>query len=172
MAGTPTHCVCGSRFMVQHILSCPRGGFSIICHNELRDLTGHLLTKVCHVRTEQDLQPLTGETLSQTFGNSSDGARLDIGVNGFWGGRGGGGGGNQFERRYMNVRVFNPLATSNSDTNITSAIVNRRMKRRGCMNKGYEKPSTHCSPTIVFATTGEMGRQATFFITKTCCMLA
>ena len=66
---------------------CPRGGFPIIRHNELRDLTAHLLTEVCHdVKTEPDLQPLTGETLSHTSANSLDGARLDIDVNGFWGG--------------------------------------------------------------------------------------
>ena len=109
---TPTHCVCGSSFTVQHVLSCPRGGFPIIRHNELRDLTAHLLTEVCHdVRTEPDLQPLTGEILSHTSANSSDGARLDIAVNGFWGGR--------FERTYLDVRVvFNPLAASNSNTDI------------------------------------------------------
>ena len=101
---TPTHCVCGSSFSVQHVLSCPRGGFPIIRHNELRDLTAHLLTEVCHdVKTEPDLQPLTGKTLNHTSANSSDGARLDIAVNGFffffffffffWGGGGGGGGG-------------------------------------------------------------------------------
>ena len=44
---TPTHFVCGSSFTVQHVLSCPRGGFPIIRHNELRDLTAHLLTEVC-----------------------------------------------------------------------------------------------------------------------------
>ena len=87
-SSTPTHCVCGSTFTVQHVLSCPRGGFPIIHHNELRDLTAHLLTEVCHdVRAEPDLQPLTGETLNLTSANSSDGARLDFAVNGFWGGR-------------------------------------------------------------------------------------
>ena len=40
-----------------------RWGFPTIRHNELRDLTAHLLTQVCHgVKTEPDLQPLTGET--------------------------------------------------------------------------------------------------------------
>ena len=84
---TPTYCVCSSSFTI-HVISCPIGGFPIICHNELRDLTAHLLTKVCHdVKTEPDLQPLTGETLSHISANSSDGAGLDIAVNNdFWGG--------------------------------------------------------------------------------------
>ena len=54
---------------------------------------------------------LTGETLSHTSANSSDGARLDIAVNGFLGGR--------FEQTYLDVRVFNPLAASNFNTDIS-----------------------------------------------------
>ena len=37
---------------------------------------------------EPDLQPLTGETLKYTTSNNTDGARLDVAVNGFWGGGG------------------------------------------------------------------------------------
>ena len=51
----PTSCVCGSRFSVEHALSCPRGAFPIIRHNEIRDLTASVLTEVCHdVRVEPD----------------------------------------------------------------------------------------------------------------------
>ena len=58
-----------------------------LSHNQLRDLTDHLLTERCHdVKTKPDLQPLTGETLSHTSANSSDGARLDRAMNDFWGG--------------------------------------------------------------------------------------
>lgn len=47
-ADLPTFCVCGSRFSVEHALSCPRGAFLIIRHNEIRDLTATVLTEVCH----------------------------------------------------------------------------------------------------------------------------
>ena len=88
----PTSCVCGSRFPVEHALSCPRGAFPIIRHNEIRDLTASVLTEVCHdVRVEPDLQPITHETMSAATANTSDEARLDIAMNGFWGGGGGGG---------------------------------------------------------------------------------
>ncbi len=107
--GTPTHCVCGTSFSVQHALSCPRGGFPSIRHNEIRDVTANLLTEVCHdVMVEPNLQPLSGEALSYTTSNSTDGARLDIAVNGFWGGR--------YEKTYLDVRCFNPHAPSNSSS--------------------------------------------------------
>ena len=84
----PVSCVCGSSFMVEHVLSWPRGGFSILCHNEILDVMVNLLTEVCHnVRIEPDLQPLTGEALESQSAITSDGARLDIAVNGFGGGR-------------------------------------------------------------------------------------
>ena len=38
-------------------------------------------------KSESNLQPLTGEALAYATSNPSDGARLDIAVNGFWGGR-------------------------------------------------------------------------------------
>ena len=80
----PTYCVCGSRFSVEHALSCPRGALPIICHNEIRDLTASVLTEVCHdVRVEPVLQPITHETMSAATANTSDGARLDIAMNGF-----------------------------------------------------------------------------------------
>ena len=51
-------------------------------------LTASLLTEVCHdVTVEPELQPIDGESMSNTTANSSQGARLDIAVNGFWGGR-------------------------------------------------------------------------------------
>ena len=52
------------------------------------EMTVNLLTEVCHdIRTEPDLQPLTGEVVGSQSVNTSDGAHLDIAMNGFWGGR-------------------------------------------------------------------------------------
>jgi len=42
---TPMYCVCGASFTVEHALSCPRGGFPIVRHNEIRDVTANLLTE-------------------------------------------------------------------------------------------------------------------------------
>ena len=102
----PSTCACGSNFSVEHVLLCPKGGFPIIQHNEVRDFTANLMTEVCHdVCVEPNLQPITGEVLSHATAISDDGARLDIAANGFWGGR--------FERAFFDVRVFNLHAPSN-----------------------------------------------------------
>ena len=109
----PVVCDCGSSFNVEHALSCPRGAFPTIRHNEIRDITANLLTEVCHnVMIEPDLQPLTGEAMSRLTSNTTDGARLDIAANGFWGGR--------FERTFLDVRVFNPHAPTNRKYSIAN----------------------------------------------------
>ena len=102
----PTSCACGHSFTIEHALSCPKGGFPSLRHNEVRDLTANLLSKVCNnVVTEPHLQPLSGETLQYKTANRDDNTRFDIAANGFWGGR--------FERSYFDVRSFNPSAPSN-----------------------------------------------------------
>ena len=102
----PSRCVCGQAFSLQHSLSCPRGGYPSIRHNELRDITTSLLKETYHeVATEPSLQPVTSETLDGASTNKHDGARLDIVAYGFWG--------SSFERDFFDVRVFNPLAPSN-----------------------------------------------------------
>ena len=64
-----------------HVLSCPKGGFPSIRHNEV----GSWMSEVCHdVYLEPHLQPMTGETLNGASAITEDGARLDIAVNGFW----------------------------------------------------------------------------------------
>ena len=60
----PTTCACGKNFNVEHALSCAKGGYTSIRHNEIRDHTAHLMTELCHnVVIEPHLQPLNGETL-------------------------------------------------------------------------------------------------------------
>ncbi|KAL5502789.1 hypothetical protein EMCRGX_G009613 [Ephydatia muelleri] len=105
-ANTPTSCACGAPFSVEHALSCPKGGFPSIRHNEIRDYTAYLLSEICHnVSTEPHLQPITGEAPTSASANFQDGARLDVAADGFWGSR--------FERTFFDVKVFNPYAPSN-----------------------------------------------------------
>jgi len=55
----PTHCACGASYSIDHSLSCLKGGFPSIHHNEVRDFTAELLSEVRHsVEVEPHLQPL------------------------------------------------------------------------------------------------------------------
>ena len=160
--GTPTHCACGANFLVEHVFSCPRGGFPSIRHNEIRDITANLLTKVCHdVLVESDLQPLTGEVLTNKTSNASEGARLDVSVKGFWGGC--------QERTFLDVRVFNPHAPSNKKLNIKNVTKGMKMRRREERLKNIEHSSF--TPLVLSASAG-MAKQSTTFYKRLASLLA
>ena len=109
----PSHCVCGCNFSVEHAFSCSRGALPSIRHNDIRDLTTRLLTEVCpNVAIEPDLQPLTGEMLSHRTSNCEEGACLDVSAHGFWGDR--------HDRAFFDVRMFNPLASSNCRSSLNA----------------------------------------------------
>ena len=95
----PPTCSCGTKFSIEHSLSCPSSGFTIIRHNEIRDLTATLLTEVCHdVSVEPTLQPITGEEFWEASAVKNEGAQLDIAANCFWGGN--------FEKTFLDVPEF------------------------------------------------------------------
>ena len=82
----PLHCPCGKPFDADHALSCGTGGYSIMRHNEVRDLTASLLSEVCgDVQIEPTLIPLSGEAQFYRSANVSPDARLDVSARGFWG---------------------------------------------------------------------------------------
>ena len=46
----PSACACGTKFSIEHALSCPKGGSPSIRHNEIRDIPKrdqHVHTYTC-----------------------------------------------------------------------------------------------------------------------------
>ena len=161
----PISCVCGSSFTVGHVLSCPRGGFPILRHNKIRDVIANLLSVVCHdVRTKPDLQPLSSESLASHSSVSSKGARLDIAVNGFWGGR--------YETSFVDVRVFNTHAPSNRNTSISNCYRRHEAeKKRAYEQRIHEVEHSSFTP-LVFSASGGMGQQGSTFYKRLAALLA
>ena len=75
----PSQCACNATFMVDHVLSCPKGAFPTHRHNEIRDITHSLLSEVCtDVTLEPVLQPLDGHPLRHMSAIKDDLAQSDI----------------------------------------------------------------------------------------------
>ena len=160
----PSTCACGVRFSVEHALSCSKGGFPSIRHNEIRDLTANLLTEVCNdVCIEPDLQPIDGEVLTGSSPNTQDGARLDIAANGFWGGR--------FERTFFDVRVFNPHAPSNRNSRLASSYRKHELQKKRQYERVREIEHASFTPLVLLAT-GGMANEATVFYKRLASCLA
>ena len=161
----PAKCHCGARFSVEHALSCPKGGFPTIRHNEIRDLTASLLSEVCKdVCTEPTLQPIPESSLNGACANHQPGARLDVAANGVWGG--------QHERTFFDVKVFNPHAPSNKTPDPQTAYrKHEKIKKRDYEERILNFEQATFTP-IIMSTTGGMGKEATALYKRLATMLA
>ena len=123
----PQKCVCGAAFDEIHALNCPRGGFDIIRHNEVRDLTAELLTEVCSdVSIEPALTSLNGERFTSRSTTVEEDARCDVAARGFWihGNKG-----------FLDVRVFNPLARSYAKQTLSATYNSLEKSKKGKYNE-------------------------------------
>ena len=164
-SNTLTYCACGAHFTVEHSLSCPKGDFPSIRHNEVRDTVGGWLSEVCNgVCIEPTLQPLSGETLHGASAIIEDGARLDIAADGFWGGR--------RERSFFDVRVFNPHAPSNCQQSLAGTYrKHERAKIRAYEERVREVEHGSFTP-LVMSLTGGCGNAASVVYKRLASMLA
>ena len=152
----PSKCECGNTFNVEHALSCAKGGFPSLRHNEVRDITASLLTEVCsEVCVEPDLQPVTSDQLNGASANRQDGARLDVSANGVWGGR--------FQKTYFDVRVFNPLAPSNRNQAPASVYRKHELEKKRAYQQRIQEVEHSSFTPLVLSATGGMGNEATIF---------
>jgi len=80
---------------------------------------------------------------------------LDVAVNGFWGSRS--------ERCFVDVRICNPIAPSNSSTSLSSTFKkHENIKRHAYGQRVWEVEHASFTP-IVLAATGGLAHEATIF---------
>ena len=146
-------------------MSCSRGGFPSIRHNEIRDITADLLSEVCHnVGTEPCLQPVTGEQLRHRTANREDGARLDVVAESFWG--------RDRQRAFFDVRVFNPFAPSHRNTPLTQCYRRNEMEKRRTYEEQIREIEHGSFSPLVFSTSGGMGTTATVVYKRLASLIA
>ena len=159
----PVTCECGSIFNIDHALTCKKGGFISLRHNEVRNITAKLLSEVCHdVTIEPMLQPLTGENLSRQS-NTSEEARLDISSRGFW---------VSGQMAFCDVRVYNPLAKRYGNMELMKCYtLNEKEKKKAYNNRINEVEHGTLTP-LVFSATGGMSRECRKFYSRLSQMLS
>lgn len=142
----PSTCPCGPKFTLAHALQCPRGGYTIIRHNEIRDLFARTLDEICHdVQVEPKLQPVQGVQFNHRTTCTDEEARLDIKATGLWG--------NNFERHFFDVKIFNPMARTCPKNPNEAFRHHEQMKKLKYDERVLEVERSHFTP-LVFATTG------------------
>ena len=72
ISNLPTSCPRGSKFDIQHSMSCKKGGFVFIPHDDLQDVTENMMSEVCKdTETEPKIIALSGEELQGKRSNNS-----------------------------------------------------------------------------------------------------
>ena len=150
--------MCGAKFDTEHALTCKRGGFVTIRHNDIRDFTAEILNEVCNdVAVEPLLAPLTGEQFQHRTANTEDHARLDVAARGVW---------VKGSRAFFDIRVFNPLAPTYSQISLKAAHKsNENSKKREYNNRVQQVEHGSFNP-LVFTTFGGMGVEGNHFYNK------
>ena len=147
----PTSCACGHDFTIDHCISCPKGGFPSLRHNEVRDLTAKMMSEVCN---NVSIEPRLSHFLVKLFALRRLTQTLMLGLilllmaSGVEG----------LSVLFFDVRVFNPGAPSNHPFK-SAYRRHEREKRRQYEQRVREVEHGHFTP-LVFTTTGGMGDAA------------
>ncbi len=85
-------------------------------------------------------------------------------MNGFWGAR--------FEKTFVDVRVFNPYAPSNSNTTITSCYKKHENQKKRAYDQRIREVEHATFIPLVLSATGGLSRQATVFYKRLASLLS
>ena len=153
--GMPKFCACGKSNSVDHALSCMKGGFFVLRHNNVRDTEADILKEVCKdVTIEPPLIP------SDKLGDRS---KLDMGAQGLWSG---------LERTLCDVRIFHPGAPSYRNRKV-EAVYKQHEDEKKNKYLGHVLETEKCSFTpLVFSTRGGCAPEADKFHKQVATLLA
>ena len=158
MEGLPNTCVCGLSNNVSHTMTCKRGGFVCIRHDEVRDLTASLLREICRdVTTEPSLLPLDGEHLRYRTANTTNEARVDISARGFW---------TPGQKAFMDIRIFDPMAACHQKITLDAAHKRNESEKIRAYGERIQHVDQGTFTPLVFTTSGGMGPKAKCFYSR------
>ena len=151
-------CPCGSKFDAQYSMSCKKGGFVSIRHNDLRDLTAIILSEVCKdIEIEPTLLPLSGEELHGRTINWSNEARRDIRARWFW---------ERGQQAFFDIRVFDPNACSYLKKSLKQChAMNEHEKKRSYNERVLQVDHGTFTP-LAFSIYVSVGRECNTFYSR------
>ena len=160
----PSECSCGAKFNLMRALSCKKGGFVSLRHNELRDMTGKLMEEVCHdVGKEPMLLELNGERFNQTTANKRPEAKLDLSANGFW---------TPGQRVLLDIRVFDLNAQRYKNLDIQKIFKKNEVEKKRTYGERVLQVENGTFSLLVFSANGGMGRECKTFYKRLSQMIA
>ena len=145
-------------------MTCKKGGFVCIRHDEVRDLTANMLREVCHdVTTEPTLLPLEGENLRYRTANTSNEARVDVSARGFW---------TNGQKAFFDVRIFDPTATCHRELSLEAAHRRNEQEKERAYSERIQQVDHGTFTPLVFTTSGGMSSKAKCFYSRLADLMA
>ena len=160
----PLYCVCGSKFNMQHCMSCKKGGFVTLRHNNVRNLTANMLKEVCSdVAIEPPLIELTGENFKLKSTKTGDESRTDICARGFW---------IKGQQAFFDVRVFDPNASCYLHQSMQQCYIKNENEKKRHYNERILNVDNRSFTPLVFSLYGGMSRECKTFYGRLADMIA
>jgi hypothetical protein len=145
-------------------MSCKKGGFISIRHNNVRDLTASILKEVCSdVAIEPPLIVLTGEIFDLKSTKTGDETRTDIRARGFW---------IKGQQAFFDVRVFDPNASSYLNQSIPQCYAKHEKEKKRNYNQRILDIDNGSFTPLVFSLYGGMSRECKTFYGRLASMVA
>jgi len=139
-------------------MTCKKGGFICIRHDEVRDLTANMLREVCHdVATEPALLPLDGEHFQYRTSNTSNNARVDVSARGFW---------RRGQKAFLDIRIFDPMADCHRELSLEAAHEKNEQEKMRAYGVRVQQVDQGTFTPLVFTSSGGMGPKAKCFYSK------
>ena len=113
---------------------------------------------------EPHLQPVTGEAFRHRTAVTEEQARLDVAASGVWGGR--------FEGIFIDVRVFNPFASSNRATSLAASYRRHEQEKRRKYEERVREVEHASFVPVVLSASGGYGKHANALFTRIASLLA
>ena len=145
-------CVCGKTNSADHALSCSTGGYTILRHDNVRDLMAEICTYagLNAVETEKTLLPCPDDMQFHASANTAPDARMDIVAVGLW---------RKMQLAYMDVRIFHANAPSHINTPLDQLYRrNENLKKLSYGKRVREVEGGAFSP-LVMNTAGGIGTE-------------
>ena len=148
----PAKCACQQRNSIEHALSCHLGGYIILRHNEIRDVTAELVNEICKdVKVEPLLQPLNNDNGNlQKSAISSDEARADLSMLGFW---------QRGQRAFLDFKVINPHARCYQNQSLSSMFKSNESDKKRAYNRRIMYHEQATFTPVIFSINGGLSRE-------------
>ena len=139
-------------------MSCKKGGFLSIRHNDLGDLTANMLSEVCRdVEIEPKLTPLTGEVLGSRTANTTNEARLDIRACEVW---------ERGQKAFLDLRVFDSNACRYLNKSSQQCHVMNEQEKKRAYNERVLQIEHGTFAPLVFSIYRIMGSECRTFYSR------